>query len=310
MPKFPTIPRLSIIVPLGADLAAFEDSLVSVLASAPAGVEVIVPHDGSYDDPFDLGDEVRFLTAPSHELVTLLTNSLEQARGQYIHVLAGGVKATDGWIDAGMQAFDQGDVASVAPVVQGATGKVLSAGWSDTPTRLCCPSEAGADGSFARTGGVFLNACFFRRDVLRSLLDAIDLVDETEVTYALGLLMRQAGWTAQVASKCQLVIEDSSGALSLESRLGIEPSYTRGQSLEAVRQALGRRPAGAISTVLTGVLSNLFHPGLALESLGRLSAGRHVAVAKSRIDPDSVKPYGQEHGSLSMSVKAPRRKAA
>ncbi len=44
-------PRLSIIVPYCRDEAAFETTLVSVLENRPNQCEVLVPHDGSYQDP-------------------------------------------------------------------------------------------------------------------------------------------------------------------------------------------------------------------------------------------------------------------
>ncbi len=52
VPKFSPIPssltpRLSIIVPIGRDLAAFERTLISVLENQPTDCEVLVPHDGS-----------------------------------------------------------------------------------------------------------------------------------------------------------------------------------------------------------------------------------------------------------------------
>ena len=65
VPKTNPIPQLSIVVPVHGDAAAFESTLISVLENQPAASEVIVAHDGSYDDPFDLGEEVRFVSAGS-----------------------------------------------------------------------------------------------------------------------------------------------------------------------------------------------------------------------------------------------------
>ncbi len=67
------VPRLSIVVPISRDLAAFESTLISVLENRPRDCEVLVTHDGSYDDPFNLCDEVRFVIADSAALVDLVS---------------------------------------------------------------------------------------------------------------------------------------------------------------------------------------------------------------------------------------------
>ena len=99
MPKFPPVPRLSIIVPIGRDLAAFERTLVSVLENQPADSEVLVSHDGSYEDPYQLSDEVRFVVTDTAALVNQVAAGVVEARGRFVHVLADGICATSGWTD-------------------------------------------------------------------------------------------------------------------------------------------------------------------------------------------------------------------
>ncbi len=97
--------RLSIVVPhLGAD-GPFEDTLISILENRPADVEVVVAHDGSYTDPFELSDEVRFVSGPSHSLPGLMSAAADQARGPFVHVIANGVRATAGWTDAALESL-------------------------------------------------------------------------------------------------------------------------------------------------------------------------------------------------------------
>ena len=81
VPKFPPIPRLSIVIPIGRDLTAFERTLISVLENPVDGSEVLVCHDGSYDDPFALGDEIRFVIADSDNPLDLISAGASQARG-------------------------------------------------------------------------------------------------------------------------------------------------------------------------------------------------------------------------------------
>ena len=102
MPKTHPIPQLSIVVPIGRNLAGFESTLISVLENQPLGSEVIVPHDGSYDDPFDLCEEVRFAVATTAQEVDLIGAAAREARGRFVHVLGAGLRATCGWTDGAM----------------------------------------------------------------------------------------------------------------------------------------------------------------------------------------------------------------
>ena len=106
MPKFPPIPRLSIVIPIGRDLPAFERTLISVLENQVEGSEVLVCHDGSYEDPFALGDEIRFVIADSDNPLDLISAGASQARGRFVHVLSDGLRATRGWTDDALEAFE------------------------------------------------------------------------------------------------------------------------------------------------------------------------------------------------------------
>ena len=72
MTKTTSIPRISIVVPVGSNLEAFEDTLASVLQNRPVASEILVAHDGHYTDPFQLGDEVTFVTSDSASTVDLV----------------------------------------------------------------------------------------------------------------------------------------------------------------------------------------------------------------------------------------------
>ena len=157
VPKFPTIPRLSIVIPIGDDLVAFENTLISVLENRPAGSEVLVADDGSYDDPFDLRDEVRFVVATGRNPIDLIAASAVESRGRFVHVLTAGLRATPGWIDAAIEKFEHHDAAVVAPVIRNASSqRIVAAGWFDTAARLCTPAARGqkqvTDGSPKHVG--------------------------------------------------------------------------------------------------------------------------------------------------------------
>ena len=62
------MPRLSIVVFCFHDSQLLEETLVSVLQNRPDNSEVLVMHDGTYEDPYDLVDEVRFIEASGVQL--------------------------------------------------------------------------------------------------------------------------------------------------------------------------------------------------------------------------------------------------
>ena len=55
------MPRLSIVVFCFHDTQLLEETLVSVLQNRPDNSEVLVMHDGTYEDPYDLADELSLI---------------------------------------------------------------------------------------------------------------------------------------------------------------------------------------------------------------------------------------------------------
>ena len=121
--------------------SAFEDTLVSVLENQPAGSEILVAHNGSYDDPFELDGEVRFVTADSGHFLDLVSNAVHQARGRFVHILAPGRLGTCGWADAALKQFESRDVVTVAPVVRLIEKQADRLGWLGGPPRPSLPPD-------------------------------------------------------------------------------------------------------------------------------------------------------------------------
>lgn len=278
VPRFPSIPQLSIVVPVGHDVQAFETSLVSVLENRPEHCEILVAHDGTYDDPFRLEDEVRFVTSPRSELVQLVQEGARQARGRFVHLIGEGVRATEDWTCDALTQLDRSDVGFVAPTIRHHDGSVLACGWTDTPHRLCDPLCSGstdpAQGDTVRAMGAYLQASFWRRDLLRSLSSAF-LGDQTnEATYAYGLLARRAGWKGQVSTESDLVID--------EDWLPWDDSnFERGRRLRAIRHQLsGGGWGSAITAGLRSATACLVGQVGLGEALGQATA----PLAESEIE--------------------------
>ena len=99
--------RLSIIVPACGLQEQIDDTLVSVLEHRPDDCEVIVAHARSYQDPYDLGDEVRFVCGASNDLTTLFNEGVQHAKSDIVHLLEPGTLVTANWCDAPLEQFDE-----------------------------------------------------------------------------------------------------------------------------------------------------------------------------------------------------------
>ncbi|MEM9825172.1 MAG: glycosyltransferase family 2 protein [Planctomycetota bacterium] len=245
-------PRLSIVLPVLAATEVFEETLLSVLENQPPACEVLVVHDGRYQDPFDLADEVRFVHSDSGGLIDGIAAGCDAAWGRYVHVLAGGAKATEGWTIDALRRFEDFDVASVTPVLRtDRDGEIVAAGWRDTAAGLMRPLDAGqraASGEDRRLG-VYLNASFWRREVLRSLTRACATTDPLIATYAYRHLQATAGWRSTLAPRSEVHVADLGD-------VG-KPSWRRGRILRSLKQHFGQSAGvagviAALQSVLRG----------------------------------------------------------
>lgn len=123
-------PRLSIVIP-AADVAALEETLLTVLENRPADCEIVVALAVNYDDPWNIAEEVHFVATPAGSSRVACTNvGVAATTGEVVHVLAAGWRATAGWADAALAAFADPAVAAVVPVGVAADdpGRIVATG--------------------------------------------------------------------------------------------------------------------------------------------------------------------------------------
>lgn len=272
MSLFSPTPIVSVVVPCFGDEAAFENTLVSVLENRPRLCEVIVAHDGSYHDPFDLEDEVCFAIATRSDLPALIRASADQAKGRLVHVLAEGHCATDGWIDELLEMPADACPAVLAPVSLRTrpSDRIATIGWSEGATGFCRPVAVGkSTTSLPRRiemSGPTLRASIWRTDVLRVLSSLPTGTDPELTQYAWAVVARLAGFDCQAAIRCR-VVEAKQG-------LGYGPqSAFTSRHMRAVRAAVdGDGLATTIAGGLIHLASNAHHPSAYGESLGRMTA--------------------------------------
>lgn len=167
--------RLSIIVP-ATSVAAFEETLVSVLEHRPEGCDVVVALAERYDDPWNIREEVTFVDLPHGSgLVDCIAAGVAASSGDVIHVLAAGWKAIDGWTAPAMRHFANGRVAAVVPLAVSESDRTqpVSAGIRRTAggrSVTVVPSRTRAGIVTGRLPAApMIEAGFWRADVLREI---------------------------------------------------------------------------------------------------------------------------------------------
>ncbi|MCO8121477.1 hypothetical protein NHH03_06995 [Stieleria sp. TO1_6] len=308
MPKFPRTPRVSIVIPLQRDDAAFEQTLLSVLENQTEESQVIVAHNGGYTDPFELGEEIDFVIARSSNLIDLVRDAFDATHAPIVHVLGQGKTATADWLTDALDRFETADVAAVDPMIfDDDAQQSVPAGWVDTAGRYCQPySKAGRRGGPGKpVSGFFINSCFIRRRVLGDLLSAVApaMNDPVAVSYAFGCLLRQAGWSIATANDSLI---HAPGLVSLASPSDAQ----RGQHLAAIRtRILPGEPGPSFTEMLsTALLGN----GSIGEMIGMVRHRSQLAAIRRAVDLDSVASADQLARVLSLPQHnhAPRRAAA
>lgn len=298
--------RISIVVPHLGDVVAFEESLVSVLENRPLGAEVWVAHDGTYQDPFDLGDEVQFVTASSNNVVALVAAAAEAATSKFVHVIGGGVRATHDWTRSAIECLHAESVAIAVPVARcSMDGPITAAGWCDSATDILSPVGRGAQQitrrQIAAIRGAFLIASFWRRSELRSACRAFGLEDAIAAEFAWPRLLTDNGWRCELAS-------DSIVLASEKTFLG-SPSFHRGQTLRSLSSEIDQR--SGFSSVATAALANALHParlvspGRWAETLGQVSTLLRETPAVRAIRYDRIDPPVEASATLPLSRRAP-----
>ena len=316
MPKFPPIPRLSIIVPVGNEVSAFEETLVSVLENRPQHCEVIVPHNGQYDDPFDLGDEVRLVVAEGGNLVDMVMAGARSARGHFVHVLADGLNATPGWTESALAHFQRNDTAAIAPVVRHRSDRrIISAGWCESASSPFQARDAGStDAAASATDavGAYLRTSFWRRGVLLSLGDAFlydgspSTESVTEVSYVFQQLLRRAGWRVELADDCDVLS-------NRREMIGEQATVERGRRLGAAKRFFsGGNRSIPLSALLKAAIGCITRSGESGQWFGHATSSGRVAQLEKRLRPEmtlsceSAKTVPMNHFEQS----APARRAA
>jgi glycosyltransferase involved in cell wall biosynthesis len=199
------MPRFSLILPCIQPTPAFEDTLASLLRTRPRSAEVIVVHDGNYQDEYGLEGEVGYAVANKKRLVAYWNAGLEASGGEFIVWIRPGVQLDDGWEADCLREFENPRVGCVGPRLNvegsGAKQAVFGVATTRTGTRQLKTENKG------QLLGPSSWVAAYRQSAL-GWLDALDLVWEDEYLDAfLGLALRRLGYEYRVAPDWDAMID-------------------------------------------------------------------------------------------------------
>lgn len=286
---------LTVVVP-AIDATALEETLVSVLEHRPDDCDVVVALGTPYDDPWNIREEVEFVTAaPGSGLVGCVTAGVSAATGDVIHVLAAGWRATAGWTDAAVRHFADSRVAAVVPlaVADADRDQPVSAGIRRTRSGrslTVVPRRTATGIATSRNpDGPCLEAGFWRADLLREVGfsracgDALAAADMAAAVTALGTEAVLEPESRVIAGPIPRGVGGFRAGLSAERLFWRSLSCERlvpalvAHAGEIMRHAAATAPIGTLG-VLAGRLIGLLEVGASVPRTRQLATLRQRAA--------------------------------
>lgn len=263
-------PAMTIILPFQAEIQPFEDTLASVLRYLPAQTQVVVVHDGSYQNPHDL-DEVDFVVSAAHAtLGEQLGTALRVAEAPLIGVVRPGIEMDENWHESIFDAFEDRQVASVSPAIVDV----------HKPNRLVVSGVEASKSLMRKLNGVNVRlgrkaaklrplgptswAAFYRRSVLDQLGTPDGQLESLYLDLDLALGVRQLGLRCEFLQDCVFTADDPSIVLQ-------EAAQPHGCASARAKTRFGQRTS-TFGESLVELLASPFKPWYVKHVLGKFSA--------------------------------------
>ena len=268
---------LSIIIPMTGREQAFDNTLASVLRSQSAQCQIIVAHDGSYTDPYDLRREVTFVQSKdgSDSMAALLNAAIPSATGLRTAIVSPGSELPEGWSDSIASAFEDSSVGSVAvPVVHAenpdriaAGGIMLGAGFNR--------KLAGAGHRLKKRSakklrplGPTLWAGFYRTSLLKTVAPLCEQMEacylDVDIALTAKTLNLSCRWLPEV-----VVITDQLKAIQTEATR----PHGRAAQRATRRHGLNSNVSSRVINAGFELLSSPLFPNMLPHAIGRLFPG-------------------------------------
>ncbi len=267
----------SIVIPIVGNEQTFDDTLASVLRSQPADSQIIVAHDGSYSDPYDLRREVTFVhpESGSNDVASLLNEAIMVADRPLTAIVRPGVKVPEGWSDAVTSAFKETSVGSVAvPITsEDSPDRIVTGGvnvGAGLNRKLVGVRQRLSKRSAQRLEplGPTLWAGFYRTSLLQTVAPLCDQMDgfylDADIALAADGLELDCRWLPDV-----VVTTDVADAIQSEARKPHGRSAQRATRRHGLNSGIANRLLHASMELLLAPLK----PGSFQHAVGRLLAG-------------------------------------
>ena len=283
--------RLSIVIPVLGDPRQLDDTLLSVLENRPVDCEILVVHNEPYDDPYDLGDEVRFVEAERGAGMAACANrAIALSKAPVVHVLACGAEVSVGWAEAALRHFHDPDIAAVAAVVLDGDDRqrIVSRGLGYRPEgtvwRIGWQSEIRA---FQQDlCGPDALAAFYCKSALRSVGGFAAQVGDALAGIDLALAFGQAGFRCVLEPRC---VVWAGGAARCD-----EPPFRYGRNAERLfwrwASSQGWLPslAGHVALLAGQCAIGLGRPSVLVQLAGRVWGILQALFGRRRPKPVDV----------------------
>ena len=207
-------PRFSIVVPLVGDDHLFEHTLASLLRDQSVDTDVILVHDGAYQDPYSLAEEgVKIVDAGSRRLAVMLNQAVVEAKSELIAIVRPGVELPTNWQSMIEPSFERKTIASVAPVIVplAEPTEIVAAG---VRTNYGFQRILEGDGdkvadrvlSRLRPIGPTQWAAFYRRSTLEMIGNFDETIDDQYLDLDVALTLKSLGYACHFAAQCMATI--------------------------------------------------------------------------------------------------------
>jgi len=287
--------HLSIIIAGWGSDTMLESTIAPVLEHLPPDADVFVAHDGSYQDPYELGDEVQFIIVPGASSWMQLANAAaSEADTPFLHFMLAGAQVSAGWTEPALRTLEEQQAGSVCPVLLNASNqrKVVSVGasWTGGGPALPGRNSSYRERTAARCQPVGPNhvAAFYARDVWE---EAGGYDESTSMELAatdLALRMKAAGHHTAVAASCcvdapaDLLVSNEPAAVRAYQRERIVRRHTPHGS--PILRTLRIPYAIARATLSAGIAA----PAACVRAWTETPSGTHNSFASEISAPDII----------------------
>lgn len=210
--------RFSIVVPLLGARQWFDDTLASVLRYRPASSQIILVHDGTYDNPYGLEDEVEFVkTTKGAGLIEHFNHGRQSATGELTAFVRPGIQFDEGWDKSLETVFENQQVASVTPIIVTpahpnrvvAAGVKLGSGFRRQIVGRGKKVNSRAIDQVSPLGPISW-AAFYRSSILEQIGGFDESLDSHYLDADIALSLKTIGYQSVCCHACVLKVDEPS----------------------------------------------------------------------------------------------------